>query len=453
MEWDYGAAPESRAAAQVKPGYGPFVDGSVVDGTGTRVTRDPATEEPLAEVGTAGPAEVDRAVAAARRARDGAWGAMAGAERARLLFRVAAAVARRARELAVLETLDTGRPIRATRDVDLPLAVAHLQSCAGWADKLGYAGHGPAPRPVGVVGVVVEGRSPLLAAVRRIAPALACGNAVVLVPDPDAPLSALVLAEVAVEAGLPAGVLNVLPTIDADGAAIGQADVDVVAVTASVDTCREVAASGRRLALQPDGRAVHVVHDDAPLDQAVDGVTDVLGADQQVLVAEAVAEEFGELLRERLGRLRVGDPLDLNTDVGPVGTAVRKERAEALAAAADEEGAHCVTSPAALPDRGLFVSPSLFTDVAPTMRLAREEVTGPLLPVLTFRTPAEAVATASAGRPVRAAAVWTDKGSRALWTVRNLRAAVVWVNAVDRADPAAPSGGAVLADYVDLRPR
>jgi aldehyde dehydrogenase (NAD+) len=458
MEWDYGAVPESSAVAQVKPSYGPFVDGRAVDGGDVRVTRNPATDEPLAEVGTAGPADVDGAVTAARRAHDGAWGVLAGPERARLLFRIAGAVAGRARELAVLETLDTGRPVRATRDVDLPLAAAYLQSCAGWADKLPYAGHGPDPRPVGVVGVLVESRSPLLAAVRRIAPALACGNAVVLVPDADAPLSALVLAQVVAEAGLPAGVLNVLPTVDRHSvAALAQADVDAVVVTASQRTCREVAGdvagTGRRLALEPDGRTVHVVHDDAPLDQAVDGVADGLGTDQQVLVAEAVAEEFGELLRERLAGLRVGDPLDRNTDVGPVGTAERRERAEALAAAADEEGAHRTTSPAALPGRGLFVAPTLFTDVAPTMRLAREEVTGPLLPVLTFRTPAEAVATASAGRRVRAAAVWTDKGSRALWTARNLRAGVVWVNAVDRADPAAPSSGAVLTDYLDITRR
>jgi aldehyde dehydrogenase (NAD+) len=453
MGWDYGAAPESSAVARVKPSYGPFIDGSVGAGSGTQVTCNPATGGPLADVGTAGPAEVDRAVAAARRARDGAWGAMAGPERARLLFRVAGAVAGRARELAVLETLDTGRPVRVTGDVDLPLAVAHLQACAGWADKLGYAGHGPDPRPVGVIGVLVESRTPVLAAVRRIAPALACGNAVVLVPDPDAPLSALVLAETAAEAGLPAGVLNVLPVADA---VAGHADLDAVAVTGSAGTCRNVARSvagtGRRLAVEPDGRTVHVVHDDAPLDQAVDGVADGLGTDQQVLVAEAVAEEFGELLRERLSRLQVGDPLDRNTDVGPVGTAARRERAEALAAA-DEEGAHRVTSPAALPDQGLFVAPTLFTDVAPTMGLAREEVTGPLVPVLTFRTPAEAVAVARAGRPVRAAAVWTDKGSRALWTARNLRAGVVWVNAVDRSDPAAPFGGAVLADYLEAGPR
>jgi aldehyde dehydrogenase (NAD+) len=452
MDSDYGPALEPSAGAHVKPTYHPFVDGEFVDGTGGNATRNPTTDEPLAEVGAAGPAEVNRAVAAARRVRDGAWGAMPGAKRAALLFRVARGVAARAHELAVLETLDTGRPIRETRDVDLPTAVAYLHSFAGWSDKLGYAGHGSDPRPVGVVGVIVEGGAALLTAVRRAAPALACGNAVVLVPDPDAPLTALVLAEAAAEAGLPAGVLSVLPMPDRRSATnlAAHAGLDAVAGTASAAACREAArgaaGTGRRLALEPGGRVVHVVHDDAPLDQAVDGVAEGLGTNQQVLVAEAVAEEFGDLLRERVARLRVGDPLDRNTDVGPVRSRERRERAEALAATADDAGAHRWTSPAALPDRGLFVAPTLFTDVAPTMRLAREEITGPLLPVLTFRTPAEAVALA---KGAHAAAVWTDKGSRALWTAQQLRAGVTWVNASGRSDPAAPAGGSVLADYLD----
>jgi aldehyde dehydrogenase (NAD+) len=323
----------------------------------------------------------------------------------------------------VLETLGTGRPVRRTRDVDLPAVVAHLHSCAGWADKLEHAGYGPDPRPLGVLGTVVPQGSGLLAAARRVGPALACGNGVVLVPDPEAPLTALALAGAAAEAGLPAGVLNVLP-----GATL--AGVDPVV---------------RGLVGEPGGRGVHVVHDDAPLDQAVDGVLEGLGTDRRVLVAESVAAEFGELLCERIARLRVGDPLDRNTDLGPVGSQGRRDRATALLAAGDDEGAHRFSSPFPLPEEGLFLAPTVFTDVAPAMRLARDEIVGPVLPVLTFRTPAEAVAVAGS---VRTAAVWTDKGSRALWTAQRLRAAVVWVNAVDRWDPAVP--GRALADFLDV---
>ena len=415
MEWDYGAAVESSAVPMPVPA--PFVDGAFVDGGVTVAALNPATEEPLAQVGTAGKAEVEQAVAAARRAQE-AWAALPDADRTRLLFRFACVVAGRAPDLAVLETLGSGRPVRLTRDVDLPAAVAHLRSCAGWADKLGYAGYGPAPRPVGVVGASVAGGSPLLGVVRRVGPALACGNAVVLVPHREAPLTALLLAEAA--ADLPAGVLNVLPGADLAGAGVDRA----------------VVADGA-------GRGVHVVHDDAPLDQAVDGVVEALGTDRRVLVAESVAEEFGELLRARVARLRVGDPRDANTDVGPVGSRQRRDRAAALVAAAGDEGARCVTSPTALPGRGWYLAPTVVTDVGPTTQLARSEISGPVLPVLTFRTPAEAVAMAGA---VGTAAVWTDKGSRALWTAQRLRADVVWVNAVDRWDPAVPAGA--LAEYL-----
>jgi aldehyde dehydrogenase (NAD+) len=429
VDWDYGVALEPAVA--VKP-YSPFVDGQFVDGSGGALTVvNPATDEPLAQVGAAGPDEVDRAVAAARRAQVG-WADLPGAERARVLFRVARTVGARARELAVLETLDTGRPIRVTRDVDLPDVVAHLQSCAGWTDKLAHAGYGPDPRPVGVVAVVV-GAGSLRAAVRRLGPALACGNAVVLSPDPDAPLACLALAEAVSDAGLPAGVLNVLP--GAGSALGGHAGVDVAVVTGPAALCREVAV--RHGVLEPTGRTAHVVHDDAPLDQAVDGIAEGLGTDQRVLVAESVAAELGELLRERVARLRVGDPLDRNTDVGPVGSRDRYERAVALLAAADDAGAGRFTSPAAMPERGLFLAPTVLTDVAPAMRAARDEVTGPLVPVLTFRTPAEAVALAA---EAGAAAVWADKGSRALWTAQQLRAGIVWVNAMGRWDPSAAAG-------------
>ena len=412
MDWDYGVVPD--AAAVVLPATSPFVDGAFVDGTGgPAAVRDPAADAELARVDTAGPAEVERAVAAARRAQP-EWAALPGARRARPLFRLARVVAERAEELAALETAGTGRPVRLAR-ADVAAAVALLRSCAGWADKLAHAGHGADPAPVGVLGAAVAGPSPLLAAARRIGPELACGNALLLVPDPDAPLSALALAGLA---DLPAGVLAVLP---------GGAPSDV----------------DRTLPADRPGRGVHVVHDDAPTDQTVDGVVEALGTDRPVLVAESAADEFTELLCARVARLRVGDPRDANTDVGPVATAGRRDRAAALLAAADEAGARRSTGPAPLPGRGLYLAPTVLTGVTPATAAARDEITGPVLPVLTFRTPAEAVALA--GR-VRTAAVWTDKGSRALWTAQRLRAEIVWVNAVDRVDPAVPAGA--LAAYL-----
>ena len=413
MDWDYGVVLDRTAVAL--PPLSPFVAGSFVDGTGDRATVwDPSADAALAEVRTAGPADVERAVAAAGQAQPG-WAALPGARRSRLLWRLAREVATRAAELAALETAGTGRPVRAARD-DVAAAIAHLRSCAGWADKLEHAGLGPVVEPVGVLGAPVGGGP--LAAVRRVGPTLACGNALLLRPDGDAPLAALALAEIVEAIGLPAGVLAVLPGAEPAG----------------VD---------RVLPADAPGRGVHVVHDDAPLDQAVDGIVEALGTDRPVLVAEAVADEFGALLCERVARLRVGDPRDVNTDVGPVATRERRDRAAALLAAGDDAGARRFTSPAALPERGLYLAPTVFTDVAPATALARDPITGPVLPVLTFRTPVEAVALA--GR-VRTAAVWTDKGSRGLWTAEQLRADVVWVNAVDRPDTALPGGA--LAAYV-----
>ena len=417
-EWDPGVALDPTAA--VDTGCAPFVDGAYVAGGEATTAWEPGTGAPLAAVASAGPAEVDAAVAAARRAQP-SWAGLAGAERVRVLLRVAALVGASAAGLAVLETRGTGRPVRLTRAVDLPAAVAHLRSCAGWADKLDHAGHGPDPRPAGVIGGAIADRRPLLAAVRAVAPALAAGNAVVLAPDADAPLSALALAQLAAEAGLPAGVLNVVP-----GADLGAHDgLDVVTGAGAA------------------GRGVHVVHDDAPLDQAVDGVLAALGTDRRVLVAESVADEFEALLVERAARLRVGDPLDRNVDVGPVGTRARRDGAEALVVAAQDGGARSVAGPAAPPGRGLFLAPAVLFDVAPGTPAAEQEITGPVLPVLTFRTPAEAVSLAGAATT---AAVWTDKGSRALWTAERLRARVVWVNDVDRWDPAAPA--AALAPFL-----
>jgi aldehyde dehydrogenase (NAD+) len=473
--WSYAPAPESAALAGLRPGYRPFIDGAFVDGNGTPLkTVNPATEETLAEVSTADAADVDRAVAAARRAYEQVWGPMPGAERAKYLFRIARIVAERARELAVLETLDNGKPIRESRDVDVPAAAAHLFHHAGWADKLGYAGFGPQPRPLGVVGAVIPWNFPLLMAAWKIAPALACGNTVVLKPAETTPLTALVLAGIAAEAGLPPGVLNVLPGAGDVGATlVGHADLDKVAFTGSTEVGKQIqarlAGTGRRLTLELGGKAASIVYDDAPLDQAVDGVTDgiffnqgqVCCAGSRLLVQESIAEEFAELLRRRITTLRVGDPMDKNTDVGAINSRAQLDRILDLAAAGDAEGAQRWTSPCPLPERGLFFPPTVFSQVEQTMRVAREEIFGPVLAVLTFRTPDEAVSKANNTPYGLSAGVWTDKGSKALWTAQRLRAGVVWANTFNRFDPTAPFGGyresgfgregglAGLAAYVD----
>jgi len=453
--WTYAPAPESASLAEVAPSYRPFVDGAFVDGGGEPLkTVNPATEEVLAEVGTASPQDVDRAVAAARRAYEKTWGPMSGAERAKYLFRIARVLAERSRELAVLETLDNGKPIRESRDVDVPTAAAHLFHHAGWADKLAFAGLGPDPRPLGVVGAVIPWNFPLLMAVWKIAPALATGNTIVLKPAETTPLTALVLAEIAAEAGLPAGVLNVLPGAGDVGSAVaGHSDVDKVAFTGSTDVGKEIgrrlAGTGRRLTLELGGKAANIVYDDAPLDQAVEGVVDgiffnqghVCCAGSRLLVQESIAEEFGELLRARIETLRVGDPLDKNTDVGAINSRVQLDRIVDMAAAGDAEGAVRWTSSCPLPERGLFFPPTVFTGVEQSMRVAREEIFGPVLSVLTFRTPTEAVAKANNTPYGLSAGIWTDKGSKALWTAQRVRAGVVWINTFNRFDPTAPFGG------------
>jgi aldehyde dehydrogenase (NAD+) len=363
-------------------------------------------------------------------------------------------VAERARELAVLETLDNGKPIRESRDVDVPTASAHLFHHAGWADKLGYAGLGPDPRPVGVVGAVIPWNFPLLMAAWKIGPALACGNTIVLKPAETTPLTALVLAEIAADAGLPPGVLNVLPGAgDVGAAVVGHDGLDKVAFTGSTDVGKEIqrrlAGTGRRLTLELGGKAANIVYDDAPLDQAVDGVVDgiffnqghVCCAGSRLLVQESIEQEFMELLRARIETLRVGDPLDKNTDVGAINSRPQLDKIVDLAAAGDAEGAHRWTSSCPLPERGLFFPPTVFSGVEQTMRVAREEIFGPVLSVLTFRTPDEAIAKANNTPYGLSAGIWTEKGSKALWTAQRVRAGVVWTNTFNRFDPTAPFGG------------
>jgi aldehyde dehydrogenase (NAD+) len=452
--FEYAPAPESRDIARLKPSYQIFVDGQFRDGAGEAVkTINPADEEPLAEIAEAGPSDVDDAVRAARRAFDGPWSAMSGAERGKYLFRIARAIAERGRELAVLESLDNGKPIRESRDVDVPTTAAHFFYYAGWADKLGHAGYGPAPRPLGVAGQVIPWNFPLLMASWKIAPALAAGNTVVLKPAETTPLTALVLAEIIAEADLPPGVVNILAGGPAIGQAIVDADVDKVAFTGSTEVGksiqRSVAGTAKKLTLELGGKAANIVFDDAPLDQAVEGIVNgiffnqgqVCCAGSRLLVQESVADELIAALQRRLGTLRVGHPLDKNTDVGAINSAAQLARIRELTDSGVAEGATRWSPPCDLPDRGYWFAPTVFTGVSQANRIAREEIFGPVLSVLTFRTPDEAIAKANNTPYGLSAGVWTEKGSRILAMSSRLRAGVVWANTFNRFDPTSPFGG------------
>src|SRR4051812_11099627 len=452
--FEYAPAPESRDIARLRPSYQIFVDGQFRDGTGDAVKSiNPADEEPLAEVAEAGVSDVDDAVRAARRAFEGPWGRMSGAERGKYLFRIARAIQERGRELAVLESLDNGKPIKESRDVDIPLAAAHFFYYAGWADKLDHAGFGPDPRPLGVAGQVIPWNFPLLMAAWKLAPALACGNTVVLKPAETTPLTALVLAEICQQADLPPGVVNVLPGGPATGRAVVNADVDKIAFTGSTDVGKEIqrtlAGTGRRLTLELGGKAANVVFDDAPLDQAVEGIVNgiffnqghVCCAGSRLLLQESIHDELLDKLKARLATLRLGDPLDKNTDIGAINSADQLARIRELTASGDEEGAERWSPPCDLPAQGFWFPPTLFTGVSQANRIAREEIFGPVLSVLTFRTPAEAVEKANNTPYGLSAGVWTDKGSRILWMAQRMRAGVVWANTFNRFDPASPFGG------------
>ncbi|AVT30195.1 betaine-aldehyde dehydrogenase [Plantactinospora sp. BC1] len=460
--FEYAPAPESRAVVDLKPSYGLFVDGEFVepgDG-GTIKSINPASEEVLAEVAEAGPGDVDRAVRAARRAYDEVWGPMPGRDRAKYLFRIARIIQERGRELAVLESLDNGKPIRESRDVDVPLVAAHFFYYAGWADKLGHAGFGPDPRPLGVAGQVIPWNFPLLMLAWKIAPALAAGNTVVLKPAETTPLSALLFAEICQQADLPPGVVNIVTGAGETGRALVEHDgIDKVAFTGSTEVGRQIARSvagtRKKLTLELGGKAANIVFDDAPVDQAVEGIVNgiffnqghVCCAGSRLLVQESVYDEVLASLKRRMARLRVGDPLDKNTDIGAINSAAQLDRIRTLSEIGSSEGAERWSPPCELPDRGFWFAPTIFTGVSQAHRIAREEIFGPVLSVLTFRTPAEAVEKANNTPYGLSAGIWTDKGSRILWMADRLRAGVVWANTFNKFDPTSPFGGYKESGY------
>ncbi|HNM97073.1 MAG TPA: aldehyde dehydrogenase family protein [Marmoricola sp.] len=456
--FEYSPAPESTAVVDIKPSYGLFIDGEFTDGGGAAFkTINPATEETLAEIACADAADVDRAVKAARKAQ-GKWARLSGAERAKYLFRIARIIQERSRELAVLESIDNGKPIKESRDVDIPTAAAHFFYYAGWADKLEYSGFGSTP--LGVAAQVIPWNFPFLMLAWKIAPALACGNTVVLKPAETTPLTALLFAEICQQADLPPGVVNIITGAGDTGAAlVSHDDVNKVAFTGSTAVGRQiakaVAGTNKKVTLELGGKAANIVFDDAPVDQAVEGIVNgiffnqghVCCAGSRLLVQENVHDEVLGRLKRRMSTLRLGDPLDKNTDVGAINSGEQLTRIRELSGVGDAEGAERWEVACDLPTKGFWFPPTIFTGVSQAHRIAREEIFGPVLSVLTFRTPKEAVEKANNTPFGLSAGIWTEKGSRILWMANQLRAGVVWANTFNRFDPASPFGGYKESGY------
>src|SRR5216117_3130325 len=452
--FEYAPAPEAVDHVKIQPRYGLFIGGRMVDPHSKKrfPTINPATEKTLSEVTDADEVDVDRAVKAASKAFD-SWARLPASRRARYLYRVSRLLQERSRELAVVETMDGGKPIKESRDVDIPLSAAHFFYYGGWADKLEWAFPNRKPTPLGVAGQVIPWNFPLLMLAWKIAPALAAGNTVVLKPAETTPLSALLFCDVVRQAELPPGVVNIVTGDGRTGAELVKADVDKIAFTGSTEVGkaiqRELAGTGKKLTLELGGKAANVIFDDAALDQAIEGIVNgiyfnqghVCCAGSRLLVQESVYEDVVRKLKRRMGTLRVGDPLDKNTDIGAINSRQQLEKIQELVEAGKEEGAEVYQPPCQLPEKGYWFAPTVFTEVAQSYRIAQQEIFGPVLSVLTFRTPEEAVEKANNTPYGLSAGVWTEKGSRILWMAERLRAGVIWANTYNRFDPASPFGG------------
>ncbi len=458
---DYAPAPESTAILNLRESYGLFIDGEFSDGHGESFhTISPATEQKIARIASADVSDVDRAVAAARRAYSRTWSKLSGADRGKYLFRIARLVQERARELAVAESLDNGKPIRESRDVDVPLVAAWFFYYAGWADKLDYAGLGPNPRSLGVAAQVIPWNFPLLMLAWKIAPALAAGNTVVIKPAETTPLTALIFAEILQQADLPAGVVNIITGAgDTGSLLVNHPDVNKVAFTGSTAVgraiARSTAGSGKKLTLELGGKAANIVFDDAPMDQAIEGIVNgiffnqghVCCAGSRLLVQENVKDEVVDRLKARLSTLRLGDPLDKNTDIGAINSRAQLDRIRELSDIGEQEGAERWSADCEIPKNGFWFAPTIFTNVSTSHRIAREEVFGPVLSVLSFRTPAEAISKANNTPYGLSAGIWSSNGSRVLGVADKLRAGVVWANTFNQFDPASPFGGYKESGY------
>ena len=454
--FEYAPAPESRAIVKLNSEYGLFINGKWVSPQSKKKfsSINPATEEVLARVSQGNQADVDKAVKAARAAYNKVWSKTKPKERAKYLFRIARLLQERAREFAVLESLDNGKPIRETRDVDVPLSAAHFFYHAGWADKLEYAGYGDNPKPYGVVAQIIPWNFPLLMLAWKVAPALATGNTVVLKPAETTPLTALLFAEICQQAELPAGVVNVVTGDGATGAAlVNHGDIDKVAFTGSTEVGKLIASSiadrGIPATLELGGKGANIVFDDAPIDEAVEGIINgiffnqghVCCAGSRLLLQESIVDDFLTKLQSRMAKIRVGDPLDKNTDLGAINSAAQLSKIKELSESGTKEGANVWSAPCSLPNKGFWYPPTIFTGVTQAHRIAREEIFGPVLSVLTFRTPQEAMEKANNTPYGLSAGIWTEKGSKILWAAQQLKAGVIWANTFNKFDPASPFGG------------
>jgi acyl-CoA reductase-like NAD-dependent aldehyde dehydrogenase len=454
--FEYASAPESKAIANIASSYGLFINGKFVEPKKGKsfTTINPATEELLSKIAYADKLDIDLAVKSARTAFTKVWSKMPAKERGKYLYRIARIIQERAREFAVVETLDNGKPIRESRDTDIPLAAAHFFYHAGWADKLEYAGVGSKPKPVGVVGQIIPWNFPLLMLAWKIAPALAAGNTVVLKPAETTPLTALLFAQVCQQAGLPDGVVNIVTGDGITGAAlVNHPDINKIAFTGSTEVgkaiARSISATNKSATLELGGKAANLVFDDAAIDEAVEGIVNgiffnqghVCCAGSRLLLQENIADEVLEKLKKRMSLIRVGDPMDKNTDLGAINSKEQLNRIHEISNTGDAEGASRWSPECTLPSKGFWYPPTIFTGVSQSHRIAREEIFGPVLSVLTFRTPAEGIEKANNTMYGLSAGIWSDKGSKVLWAAKQLKAGVIWSNTFNKFDPASPFGG------------
>ncbi|MFM8672805.1 MAG: aldehyde dehydrogenase family protein [Candidatus Nanopelagicus sp.] len=455
-KFEYANAPESKAIANIATNYGLFIGGKFVEPKQGKSfnTINPASEELLAKVGYADKSDIDLAVKSARLAFNKVWSKLPAKERGKYLYRIARILQERAREFAVVETLDNGKPIRESRDTDIPLAAAHFFYHAGWADKLEYAGFGSKPKPLGVVGQIIPWNFPLLMLAWKIAPALATGNTVVLKPAETTPLTALLFAQVCQQAGLPDGVVNIITGDGVTGAAlVNHPDINKIAFTGSTDVgkaiARSISATKKTATLELGGKAANLVFEDAAIDEAVEGIVNgvffnqghVCCAGSRLVVQESVADELLEKLKKRMSLIRVGDPMDKNTDLGAINSKEQLTKIREISNSGDAEGANRWSPEVKLPAKGYWYPPTIFTGVSQSHRIAREEIFGPVLSVLTFRTPGEAIEKANNTMYGLSAGVWSDKGAKILWAAKQLKAGVIWSNTFNKFDPASPFGG------------
>ena len=454
--WQYAPAPESTDHIKLEDRYGLFINNEFVEPDAGKYfeTLNPATEATLASVAQAAESDVDKAVKAARKAYNGAWSKMSPADRGKYIFRIARILQERAREFATIESLDGGKPIRESRDIDIPLAAAHFFYYAGWSDKLEYAFPARTPVPLGVAGQIIPWNFPLLMAAWKIAPALACGNTVVLKPAETTPLTAMKLAEVIRDAGLPPGVVNIVTGAGETGAAIvNHADVNKVAFTGSTDVGkiiqRSLAGTDKKYTLELGGKAANIIFADAAIDQAVEGIVNgiffnqghVCCAGSRLFVQESVADEVVQKLRDRMETLIVGDPLDKNTDIGAINSAGQLETIESYLRVGQDEGAEMYQSSCSLPDQGYWCRPTIFTGVSQSNRIVQEEIFGPVLAIQTFRTLEEGLTKANNTPYGLSGGVWTDKGAKIFRMTQRIRAGVIWANTFNKFDPTSPFGG------------